>query len=197
MKTLTPQESKIMEALSSYMKEKGYAPSQRELARSVGLKSPNTVDYHLKKLEMKGLIKCLKNRFRAIEVVRDAVVAAAMRIPLLGTVPAGPLNHATLEEEFIEVDPSLIRGRSLALRVKGDSMRDAGILEGDVVIVRLQPTAQNGDIVVARSGEDSTVKYFRQMQGRPFLFPANPSYGPIAADRMEIMGKVTGVIRRY
>ena len=203
MEPLTQQESKIMEALSTYIKENGYAPSQRELAKGVGLKSPNTVDYHLKKLESKGLIKCLKNRFRAIELVGRAatnqlkVLAATTRVPLLGTVPAGPLNHATLEDEYIEVDPSLIKGKSLALKVRGDSMRDAGILEGDVVIVRLQQTADNGDIVVARAGEDSTVKYFRQMRGRPFLYPANPRYGPIAADRMEILGKVTGVIRKY
>lgn len=192
----TEKQQRILDALSSFIKKNGYTPSQRELARNVGLKSPNTIDYHLKKLEELGFVKCVKNRFRSLEVL-GARIGRGESIPLLGTVPAGAFNYALLHEEYIEVDPSLIKGRSLALRVKGDSMKDAGIIEGDVVVVRLQQTAENGDIVVARDGEDATVKYFRQIQGQPFLYPANPRYGPIAADRLEIVGKVTGVVRRY
>ena len=199
---LTEQESAVLAALTEHLQEKGYMPSQRELARRVGLKSPNTVDYHLKKLERKGLVRCRKGQSRAVTVLRQTLAAripeALGRVPLLGTVPAGVPNFAAnAEQEYIEVDSSLVKGQSLALRVRGDSMKDAGIFEGDVVIVRLQRTAENGEIVVARYGEDATVKTFRMLRGRPYLFPANEKYEPLPADRAEIVGKVTGVIRRY
>lgn len=199
MNELTQQQKNILERLSAYIQEKGYAPSQRELAKLAGLKSPNTVDYHLKNLEKKGLVKCSNRRFRAIEVPGEmGVRPSGFKIPLLGSVPAGPLNLAAAEQEdFIEVDPSLVKGRSMALRVRGDSMKDAGILEGDVVVVRIQPTAQDGDIVVARLEDEATVKYFRRMTDGIYLVPANAHYKPFPLRGAEIAGKVTGVIRRY
>ena len=204
---LTAQEQRILDALSAYQREKGYAPSQRELAKLVGLKSPNTVDYHLKKLEAKGYVQCSKNRSRAVELlkeayrgVREAVeTVRAGRVPLLGMVQAGlpALALEDPEEDYIEVDPSLVRGRSFALRVRGDSMKDAGIFEGDVVIVRVQQSAQEGDVVVARFGDEATVKHFRRRPDGVYLMPANPKYDPIPANEAAILGKVTGVISKY
>lgn len=204
---LTAQEQRILDALSAYQREKGYAPSQRELAKMVGLKSPNTVDYHLKKLEAKGFVQCPKNRSRAVELLKQAYRGAretveslrAGRVPLLGAVQAGlpALALQEPEEDYIEVDPSLVRGRSFALRVRGDSMRDAGILEGDVVVVRVQQSAQEGDIVVARFGDEATVKHFRRRADGYYLVPDNPKYEPIPANEAVILGKVTGIIRKY
>lgn len=199
MQILSEQQKKILNVLSSFTKEKGYVPSQRELARKVGLKSPNTVDYHLKKMEEKGFIKCVKNRFRAIELIEQSLSSPdAVKVPILGTVPAGVPNLALEEyDEFIDLDRSLTRGKVFALRVRGDSMKDAGILEGDLVIVRVQPSANDGDIVTARFEEEATVKYFRKKKEGVFLVPANNKYNPIPAKEAQIIGKVIGVLRRY
>lgn len=173
MEQLRRQEQKILDALISCQQEKGYSPSYRELASKVGFKSTNTVDYYLTKLE-------------------------AIRIPVLGTVPAGVPNLALEDQdEFIDVDKSLAKGKVFGLHVKGDSMKDAGILEGDVVIVRVQSTAENGEIVVARFEDDATVKYFRKKKNGIYLVPANEKYKAISAKEAQIVGKVTGVIRRY
>ena len=199
MEQLSGQEQKILNALISFQQEKGYPPSHRELAKKVGFKSPNTVDYYLNKIELKGHIKCPKNRLRAIEIISGSLsYPNSIRIPVLGTVPAGDPNLALEEQdECIDVDKSLAKGKVFGLRVKGDSMIDAGILEGDVVIVRVQPTAQDGEIVVARFDDEATVKYFRKKKDGIYLLPANEKYKPIPAKETQIVGKVTGVIRRY
>jgi repressor LexA len=204
---LTPQEKRILDAFSDYRRRKGYAPSQRELAKIVGLKSPNTVDYHLKKLEAKGYVEPSRNRSRAVELIKQTYegvmevvkTAQASRVPLLGTVAAGypALAVEDPDADYIEVDPSLVRGKSFALKVRGDSMKDAGIFEGDAVIVRVQQTAQDGDIVVARIDDEATVKHFRRRPDGNYLMPANPKYSPIPANEAVILGRVTGVIRKY
>lgn len=201
MISLTEQEQKIFDALSAFIEERGYPPSQRELARKVGLKSPNTVDYHLKKLELKGLVRCPKNRFRAVEIVSDETNASSesntVRIPILGTVPAGPPNLALEQhEDTIEVDRSLARGKVFGLYVKGDSMKDAGVIEGDMVVVRWQPAAQEGDMVVARFEDEATVKYLRRFKGEFYFVPANEKYQPFPAKDAAIVGKVIAVIRK-
>jgi repressor LexA len=208
MDSLTEREQKIFGELSSFIKEKGYPPSQRELAKRVGLKSPNTVDYHLKKLEAKGLVRCPKNRFRAVEIMepREALLpAGSLRIPILGTVPAGPLNLAQeQQDEFLELDRSLAKGRVFGLKVKGDSMKDAGILEGDIAVVRVQPTAEDGEIVVARMGDEATVKVLRRRKKGVILEPANKNYKPIPIKDIsaeetgaEIVGKVVAIVRKF
>ena len=199
MESLTEQERKILDALTSFQQEKGYSPSQRELAKKVGVKSPNTVDYHLTKLEKKGYIRCPRNRLRAVELVSDSLfLANSVRIPVLGTVPAGVPSLALEEyDEFIDADRSIANGNVFGLKVKGESMRDAHIIEGDIVVVKVQPTAENGDIVVARFQDEATVKYFHRKKDGVYLVPANEKYRPIPAREAQIIGKVTGVIRRY
>lgn len=199
MENLTEKEQKILEGISTFIEEKGYPPSQRELAHKVGLKSPNTVDYHLKNMEKKGVIKCSPNRFRAIELKLKEPTGHMIRIPILGMVPAGsPMTAVQQHDDYLDLDKSLAGApQTFGLRVKGDSMINAGILEGDIVLVRMQSDAQNGDIVVARFNDEATVKYLRRKRDSIFLEPANEKYKPIPASEAQIVGKVTGVIRRY
>lgn len=197
MEKLTGQEQKIWGALLSFQQENGYSPSQRELAKKVGFKSPNTADYYLNKLERKGYIKCPKNRLRAIQL-NSTLSPDSVKIPVLGIVPAGVPNLATEQyEEFMDVDRSFIKGMAFGLKVKGDSMKDAGILEGDILIVQIQSTAENGEIVVARFEDEATVKYFKHRKDGIFLVPGNQNYKSISAKDAQIIGKVTGVMRRY
>lgn len=197
MKPLTEAQKKVLERLAALIQAKGYAPSFRELATALKLKSLNTVRFHLKQLEEKGYIHYPRYRSRLLQL-KDSIALQSIKIPLLGEVPAGVPSLAVEErEEYIEVDPSLVKGRSFALRVKGDSMKDCGILPGDIVIVRLQNMAQNGDIVVARFEDDTTVKYFKQKKEGVFLVPANPNYSEIPAQDAKIIGRVTAVIRSY
>lgn len=218
MKDLSKAESRILNALSFLIKRNGYPPSLRELAEKAGFKSPNTADYHLKALEQKGLVRGAKNRSRAIELMdkNEVPPASVFQVPILGTVPAGPLAEAVEErEDFLSVDASLVgsfsadRGKIFALRVKGDSMIGAGIRDGDLVIVRIQVSASEGDIVVARFGDDVTVKYLRNLRpsgafsGGLYLVPANDKYrpipvkGPSEEEGAVIVGKVMSVIRKY
>ncbi len=198
MKELNDQEKKVLDCVTSFLNEKGYPPSQRELAKEAGFKSPNTVDYYLTKLEDKGYLECPKNRPRAIRIVAEALRSTSIRIPILGTVPAGVPNLAVEDyEESIEVDRALAKGDAFGLKVKGDSMKDAAILEGDIAIVRVQASADHGDIVVARFQEDTTVKYFHYKKGGPYLVPANEKYAAIPAKDAQIVGKVVGIVRRY
>lgn len=197
MKSLTEAQKRVFDRLSSFIKEKGYTPSFRELAKLLGLKSLNTVHFHLKELEEKGYIKYPRYRSRLIQL-KSSFQLRAIKIPLLGMVPAGLPTLAVEEhEEYIEVDSSLVQGRSFALRVKGESMRDAGILDGDIVIVRLQNMAQNGEIVVARFEDEATVKYLRYRKDGLYLEPANENFKPIPIEEAKIIGKVTAVIRNY
>lgn len=197
MKPLTESQRKVLDCLSSIIQEKGVTPSFRELAKALGLKSLNTIHFHLKKLEEKGYIKYPRYQSRLIQLKED-IRLQSIKVPLLGVVPAGVPSLAVEEyDEYIEVDPSLVKGKSLALRIKGESMKDAGILDGDVVIVRLQNTAQNGDIVVARFEDETTVKYFNQNKEGVYLVPANQDFKSIPAKEAKILGKVTAVIRSY
>ena len=193
MEPLTEAQEKVWKALSSFQRDRGYIPSFRELAKSCGFKSLNTVHFHLKRLKRKGYIKYPAYRSRLI------VPAISFRsIPVFGTVPAGDPSLALEEhDEYIEVDPAMVKGPSFALRVKGDSMKDAGILPGDVVVVRRQNAAKNGDIVVARFEDEATIKYLKNTRNDTYLVPANEKYKPIPAREAELVGVVTGVIRRY
>lgn len=193
-KDITEQQKRILDALSGFVKIEGYSPSYRELAEKLGIKSLNTIHFHLKKLEEKGLIKRTKSRYRGVGLAQPST----LRIPVFGTVPAGPPNLAAEQyDEFIDVDSFIGKGTIFGLRIKGDSMKDAGILEGDIVIVRWQPTAENGDIIVARFEDETTVKYFKHQQDGIYLVPANDQYPSIPLQNAQIVGKVTGVLRRY
>ena len=204
---LTGRQQEIWKFLTDYVDEHGYPPTVREIGEAVGLASPSTVHAHLANLERAGLIKRDPTKPRALELRRDPRPGAAgaetvHRLPLMGEIAAGgPLLAEQNVEEYLAVPEPLARGgEEFLLRVKGDSMINAGILEGDIVVVRRQQDATDGDIVVALAGADeladeATVKRLFRERGRVRLQPENDSLEPIYADHVQILGKVTGVFR--
>jgi repressor LexA len=204
---LTGRQQEIWKFLTDYVDEHGYPPTVREIGEAVGLASPSTVHAHLANLERAGLIKRDPTKPRALELRRDPKPDAARaddvhRLPLVGEIAAGgPLLAEQNVEGYIAVPEPLARGgEEFLLRVKGDSMINAGILEGDLVVVRRQQDARNGDIVVALAGADetadeATVKRFFRENGRIRLQPENDALEPIYTDYVEVLGKVTGVFR--
>jgi repressor LexA len=192
---LTSRQKQIFEFIQNALKSHGVAPSLREIAGHFKL-SYGTIQTHLEGLKKKGALETSRSHHRNL---LPSHWKTGFTIPILGQVRAG---MPTLAEENIEsyvaVDRQLGRGGKLfALRVRGDSMRDAGMVEGDIVIVRQQATAQNGDIVVAQREDEATVKYFRERPGGAWLEPANSAYKPMPAADFSILGKVTGLMRNY
>jgi repressor LexA len=204
---LTGRQQEIWKFLTDYVDEHGYPPTVREIGEAVGLASPSTVHAHLANLERAGLIKRDPTKPRALELRRDPKPETARaddvhRLPVLGEIAAGgPLLAEQNVEEYVAVPEPLARGgEEFLLRVKGDSMINAGILEGDLVVVRRQQDARNGDIVVALAGADetadeATVKRFFRENDRIRLQPENDALEPIYTDYVEVLGKVTGVFR--
>jgi repressor LexA len=206
---LTGRQQEIWKFLTDYVDEHGYPPTVREIGDAVGLASPSTVHAHLANLERAGLIKRDPTKPRALELRRDPKPAAAApaaddvhRLPLLGEIAAGgPLLADQNVEDFVAVPEPLARGgEEFLLRVKGDSMINAGILDGDIVVVRREQTARDGEIVVALAGDEewadeATVKRFFRENGRIRLQPENDALEPIYADHVQVLGVVTGVFR--
>ena len=203
---LTGRQQEIWKYLTDYVDEHGYPPTVREIGEAVGLASPSTVHAHLANLERAGLIKRDPTKPRALELRRDpkpvAQAAEVHRLPLLGEIAAGgPLLADQNVEEYYAVPQQLSRGgEEFLLRVKGDSMINAGILEGDLVVVRRAQTASDGEIVVALAGDqewadEATVKRFFRENGRVRLQPENDALEPIYADHVQVLGIVTGVFR--
>jgi repressor LexA len=204
---LTTRQQEIWQFLAEYVDEHGYPPTVREIGDAVGLASPSTVHAHLANLERAGLLRRDPTKPRAIELVgrrrAEAPTAEATPlVPLLGRIAAGgPLLAEQEIEERIAVPEPLGRNADFLLRVKGESMIEAGILDGDIVVVHRQPDARGGDIVVALVGDDesadeATVKTFhRESDGRIRLQPENSSLEPLYPEHVEILGKVTGVFR--
>jgi repressor LexA len=205
---LTGRQQEIWQFLTKYVDEHGYPPTVREIGEAVGLASPSTVHAHLANLERAGLIKRDPTKPRALELRRDPKPEPARtptdvhRLPLVGEIAAGgPLLAEENVEDYVAVPEPLARGgEEFLLRVKGDSMIDAGILDGDLVVVRRQQTARNGEIVVALAGQDeaadeATVKRFFRENGHIRLQPENRALEPIYADHVQVLGVVTGVFR--
>jgi len=198
---LTGRQQEIWSFLVDYVDRHGYPPTVREIGEAVGLASPSTVHAHLANLERAGLLRRDPTKPRALELtVRESESVATMpKLPLLGQIAAGgPLLAEQNVEDELAV-PETLRGDFL-LRVKGDSMIEAGILEGDIVVVRRAEDARNGDIVVALAGDDesadeATVKTFYKEKGRIRLQPENSALEPIYADYVQVLGKVVGVFR--
>jgi len=202
---LTGRQREIWSFLVEYVDRHGYPPTVREIGGAVGLASPSTVHAHLANLERAGLLRRDPTKPRALELVgrekggADPVTAELPKLPLLGQIAAGgPLLADENVEDEIAV-PESLRGDFL-LRVKGDSMVEAGILDGDVVVVRRAQDARDGEIVVALAGDDesadeATVKRFFRESGRIRLQPENSALEPIYAPHVEILGKVVGVFR--
>ena len=182
----------IIDCVNQFIQENGYAPSIREIGEAVGLRSTASVSYHLRQLQAKGLLQTPgeKGRKRAISTgVRPG------QIPVIGLVTAGiPILAVENQEGTIpwEGDPGCF-----ALRVRGESMINAGILSGDLVVVRPQSTAMDGQIVVARIGDEATVKRLSRRNGEIWLLPENPEFEPIDGSDAELVGLVKAVIRVY
>jgi repressor LexA len=209
---LTGRQQEIWDFLVEYFDRHGYPPTVREIGEAVGLASPSTVHAHLANLERAGLLKRDRTKPRALDLLagrkREAqsetreLEREAARLPLVGEIAAGgPLLAEENIEDYVSVPEMLAHGGAdFLLRVKGDSMVNAGILDGDVVVVRRQQTARDGDIVVALAGDDesadeATVKRFFREADRVRLQPENDALEPIYARHVQILGKVVGVFR--
>jgi repressor LexA len=199
---LTKRQKQILDFLQGYLAEHGYAPSFEEIAGHFGFASLATVHEHLENLRSKGYIRKSYNESRSIEVVPARMRVAALELPLLGGVAAGAPIEAVTDQETVAVPEDMLgRGEHYVLRVRGDSMIDEQIRDGDYIIVNSRPTAHNGEVVVALvRGDSATVKkFYREGDGRVRLQPANPTMPPMLfrGDEVRVQGIVVGVIRRY
>ena len=203
----------IYRFILAYIGEHGYAPSVRDICDAVGLKSPSTVHVHLKNLAEVGYIE--KSAFKGRAIVPTGSAAAkkpeepeagrlpapdlpTKQVPIVGDVAAGsPILAQECIEDYLTFDTGGREGEYFALRVRGESMLGAGILPGDLVVVHQQPTAHNGEIVVALLEDEATVKTFSRRGGKIWLLPANPDYQPIDGTGCSIMGRVVAVVRQY
>ncbi len=212
---LTPRQRKVLEVIRDWVERFGYPPSVREIGEAVGLTSTSSVHHQLRTLERKGYLRRDPNRTRAVDVrgpddtvALDATSAddpagtqerpAPAFVPVLGRIAAG---GPILAEQAVEAVFPLPRevvgeGTLFLLNVRGDSMVEAAITDGDWVVVRQQPVAENGEIVAAMIDGEATVKTFKRRDGHVWLLPANPAYDPIAGDDATILGRVVAVLRR-
>jgi len=203
---LTDRQRQILNLITETVQTRGYPPSVREIGEAVGLSSPSTVHSHLTALDRAGYLRRDPSKPRAIEVIDDGSAEVSLHraptrdVPLVGRIAAG--SPILAEEDIQEIYPlptELVGNDPVfMLNVRGDSMVDAGIFDGDYVVVRRQPTATNGQIVAALVGEDeATVKRFRRKDGRVILEAENPAYAPMVfTEGVEILGIVVAVLRR-
>jgi len=206
---LTPKQQMIYDFIVSYYQKEGIFPSVREIGKGVGLSSTGTIQTHINKLIEKGFLQRDNGKSRVFSLLREDTSPSdtawdrgeVIELPLIGRVAAGtPILAEENREETLPLPASLIKGGSdgsFLLKVHGDSMIDAGILDGDMVIVRAQKTAQAGDMVVALIEDEATVKYYYPEADRIRLQPANDSFDPIVTRDVEIAGEVIGVLRIF
>lgn len=197
---LSDRQREILRYIAAEVRRRGYPPSVREIGQAVGLTSTSTVHGHLERLEDKGFIRRAPAKPRAIEVLSpEEAGSRTVDVPLVGRIAAGvPITAIENVEDTMLLPWDMVRGNNaFLLEVHGDSMVDAGILDSDLVLVRQQQAADDGDIVVALLGDDATVKYFHRERDRVRLQPANRAYEPIYVRDVRILGKVIGLIRRF
>jgi repressor LexA len=200
---LTKRQKEILDFVKHFLEENGYSPSFEEIARHFHYSSLATVHEHLENLRQKGFIRKSYNESRSIELIPTGIRASAVELPLMGAVAAGFPIEAIRDNETVSVPDDFLhhRGSHYVLRVRGDSMIDEQIRDGDYIVVNARPTAENGEMVVALvDGDSATVKkLYREADGRVRLQPANPSMEAMvyAADRVMVQGVVVGVLRRY
>ncbi|MFT4105845.1 MAG: transcriptional repressor LexA [Lacrimispora sp.] len=197
---ITPKQQEILEYIKETILKKGYPPAVREICEAVHLKSTSSVHSHLETLEDKGYIRRDPTKPRTIEIIDDCFNLTrreVVNVPVLGTVAAGqPLYAEENIENYYPIPAELLpNAETFMLRIKGNSMINAGILEGDQIIVEQSPTAHNGDIVVALVDDSATVKRFFKENGRYRLQPENDTMEPIIVDQIQILGKVIGLFR--
>jgi repressor LexA len=199
---LTKRQQEIFDFIRKYSAKYGYPPTVRDIGKAVGLASSSTVHAHLANLEKIGLLRRDPSKPRAIELLDRAVesvkgIVRAEGLPLVGSVAAGnPILAEENVEEYVSV-PEIAGGRDgeYLLRIRGDSMKEAGILEGDYVVVRPQDTAKDGDVVVALLGEEATVKRFFREADHIRLQPENDAMEPIRSREVKVLGRVVGLLR--
>ncbi len=205
MERLTPRQQMIFDFIKDEVRKKGYPPSVREIGEAIGLRSSSTVHAHLAKIEKKGYIRRDPTKPRAIEILLPDSPASPhfqptqmVTVPLLGRVAAGaPILAEENIEGYISLPQDIARqgANQFCLKVRGNSMINAGILDGDTVLVRQQNYAENGEIIVAMLGDEATVKRFYRLKDKVKLQPENPSYEPIFSRDAVILGKVVAVFR--
>jgi repressor LexA len=214
---LTHRQRRVLEVIRNSVERRGYPPSMREIGEAVGLTSPSSVAHQLATLERKGFLRRDPNRPRAIEVIlpgegrREATAPvtaddtdsgearpAPSYVPVVGRIAAGgPILAEQVVEDVFPLPRQLVGdGQLFLLRVSGDSMIEAAICDGDWVVVRQQPVADNGDIVAAMIEGEATVKTFKRRDGHVWLLPHNPAYEPIDGDQATVLGRVVAVLRR-
>jgi repressor LexA len=201
---LTARQITILDFIKTATESQGYAPSMREIGEAAGLNSPASVSYQLDILQKKGLIRRDADRGRAMEVVlpdsmtgEGAHTDTTRFIPLVGSIAAGvPITADQQVEETFPLPESLVgKGELFMLKVKGESMINAAICDGDYVVIRQQKDANNGDIVAAMIDGEATVKTFSRKSGHIWLLPANDDFAPIDGNQCEVLGIVTAVLR--
>ena len=197
---ISPKQQEILEYIKETVLKKGYPPAVREICEAVHLKSTSSVHSHLETLEKNGYIRRDPTKPRTIEIIDDEFNLARrelVSVPIVGTVAAGqPILAAENIEDYFPIPASMLPNAEVfMLRVKGDSMVNAGIFNGDCVIVRSQNTADNGDMVVALLDDSSTVKTYYREDGHYRLQPENDTMDPIIVDQVQVLGKVIGVCR--
>lgn len=201
--TLYKRQKQILDFISQYIQKNGYSPTLTEIAEAIGVSSLATVHEHLTAMEKKGVIKRYQGSVRGIELIDKKLgqLTKGIEIPIMGFIAAGkPIEPYTDPNATIHISPSLLTGkkRAFVLQVKGESMIDDGILDGDYVVIEQQETANNGEIVVAiLENGFATLKRFFKEATRVRLEPANTQMSPIFAKNVKIQGKVVGVIRRF
>lgn len=208
---MTRKQQEIYDFIAAFITEHSYPPSVREICDGVGLRSPSTVHFHLQNMEEKGFL-AKDGKARALTLAQTAEKAAtapaepvydepdipAGRVPIVGTVAAGtPILAQECIEDYLTFDTNGRDGEYFALRVRGESMLNAGILPGDLVVVHQQREAHNGEIVVALIEDEATVKRLQRRNGEVWLLPENDAYEPIDGRYASILGKVSAVVRTY
>ncbi len=202
---LSQRQARILEYIREVTRIRNYPPSVREIGEAVGLSSSSTVHNHLNQLERRGLIKRDPSKSRTVQLVQDVREAKdeelrrnAVSVPLVGNVAAGvPILAEQNIEDHLLLSPEIAQEGWFALRVRGDSMLNAGILDGDLVIVKPQQDAEDGTIVVALLEDEATVKRLDRSTGQVRLIAENPAYAPIEPEQAAMVGEVRGLIRSY
>ena len=206
MDMLSQKQREVCACIYTFTQENGYPPTVREIGAFLGVKSPSTVKFHLTKLQNAGMLRGSEGKTRSLALTPEALSLLGLdgeeapenQVPIVGNVAAGsPIWADELIEGYVPFDTGNRPEEHFALRVRGESMLNAGILPGDLVVVHRQEEARNGEIVVALFEDEATVKTLSRRNGEVWLLPENPEYSPIDGTNARIIGKVVGLVREY